>query len=343
MKTRIFILYVILIAGIASCKKEEASPSACISGPQTVDRGQYSEYSWCGSEVEEVSWSTSFGASGTGNKFTPNFPSIGKHTITVSGKRKGKTASETIEVDYGAFNTIRCTISNDCFNGNQLITSPTGYKGYLYSSLTLCESDLKSGTHLSAIDSVDCKYSSKDATIVAEFKTSAAPGSTLYFSITGPSSESNIGKLCLNTFFPGNPQNGFVVLSAGGESTSTSVDAYSKKLLKGKWKLTYHELNGNNLALQPCNQDDYLAFFMDGSWKFETGQDNCNGTSLPSNGRYNYPFPICMTAGLPSGITMTTLSGPFTGITSAEMSYSQIRVNYQAGTNTGFFRFSYTD
>lgn len=349
MKTTRVVFCITLVLAIFSCKKkEEPGPTACISGPESVERGTSAVYSWCGSDVDsDIMWGTSYGETGVSGSFTANFPSVGKHTITVTGKRNGKTASESIEVNYGTHNKIRCQITSNCFVGNSNITDAQGCKAYLYNSIAAWSNDVKSGSYQQAIDTADCSYSTTYNTIYAEFTTTAPSGSKFYFAVEHPLFGSNFGNLCRNGFNgqPANTTNSFgqVVLSTGQEMTYTSLDYSSKRLLNGKWKLVYHDLNGTSIPISACNQDDYLAFFTDGTWKYETGPDNCNGTSLPSDGTYSYSsFPLCNTN--PSGnLFMYTSSGPFTANNGVEFTNSQIKVNYKDGNNYGFFRFNYSN
>jgi hypothetical protein len=349
MKTTRNLLCIAFALTVFSCKKkEEPGPTACISGPESVDRGTSAVYTWCGSDVDsDITWTTSYGETGVSGSFNAYFPSVGKHTITVTGKRNGKTASESIEVNYGTYNKIRCQITSNCFVGNANISDANGCKAYLYNSMAAWSSDVKSGSYQQAIDTTDCNFSSAYSTIYAEFTTTAPAGSKFYIAIEHPLFGTNFGNLCLNTFTvqAANTSNNFgqIILSSGQEMTYTTLDYSSKRLLNGKWKLVYHELNGTSIPIATCNQDDYLTFFTDGTWKYETGTDNCNNTSLPSNGTYPYgSFPLCNSG--PSGnLYMYTSSGPFTGINGVEFTTSQIKVSYKDGNNYGFFRFNYSN
>lgn len=337
MKTKITLLFCMFVLLFLSCKKEEPTPTACITGPESIDRGQNVSYVWCGSDVEEVQWSTSYGETSFGNSFSPAFPSIGKHTITVTGKRKGKTASETKEVSYGVSNKITCRILHNCYTGNNGIGDATGYKAYLYGSITDWNTDLKNRSYSLALDSGFCTYSASYATIYAEFTTTHTKGQNLYFYIVKGSGDSNAGNLTLNARNPNTDSyNGQVVLSeSGGETTYTFMDYASKQLLSGTWKLKQHQLNGNPITIAPCNQDDYISFSPTGTWKYEVGTDNCSGASQTSSGTFVYS-PLC-TFG--SYIQMNTVTGPFSGITNGEFNYSEIKVHYQSGTNQGVFVF----
>ncbi|WP_317898718.1 hypothetical protein [Aurantibacillus circumpalustris] len=336
MKTTKTILYFVIGLLLSCSKEKEPTLTACISGPETVERGKTATYSWCGTDVDDViNWTTSYGETGVSSSFLATFPSVGTHTITVTGKLKGKAESKSIVVNYGSSNTITCFIKNECSTGNQNIQNPDGYKAYLYNSYINCNSDLKNGGHQLALDSTACKYSSSYSTITAEFKTTATPGSTLYLVVEGLSSVSNYGNISTN--------GGIALQDNGAEIAYITVDNYSKMFLRGKWKLSYQEFNTSSVNIAPCNQDDYLEFFMDGTWKYQIGSDDCNGASQQSNGKYSYAFPLCNIGGNPSYIALNTLSGPFTGVYGLEFTPSQIKVNYQIGSNYGFFRFNYSN
>jgi len=344
MKNLKSILPIFLLLLLIACKKDKESPIACISGPDKVDRKQSVQYSWCGSWVteSEVQWTTSWGQTGTGPWFSPEFPSIGKYTITASGSNKNGSATKSMDVEYGVFATARVVATNECFVGNTAISSAHGYKAFAYSNLADWTSDLKTQSHSKAIDSSDFQYSSEYQTIFAEVTTTVTPGNKIYFALENRSNGqlSNYGDLATNVRNPNTTsQSGQLIMTEWNNNVVYSkVDEGSKRLLSGKWKLTNTEINGNTTTPDLCNQDDYISFSAGGTWEYNIGADNCGGISLPSTGTYAYNFPICTER----TFGMTTLSGPFTG-NYFVVYYNELKVYFTSGANTGFFRFTYNN
>ncbi|MBK6520821.1 MAG: hypothetical protein KBG47_02005 [Bacteroidia bacterium] len=346
------IIAIALIASIvsitSSCKKKD-DMVACINGPLTIERGfdVLKDYSWCGSGEEEVSWTCSNGESANGVNFPVKFSNPGKYTITATATRgKGKkkeSISKSIEVEYGTIARIKCYAYNSCYVGNQNISNASGYKAYLYSSITDWETDIVAKNRNKVKDSVNCVYSSDYSTIYGEFAGAFPAGSTYYVMVeneTGLSGAMHFSAIKRGISNAG--QYGHVLVGNAGPSTSTIyIDESSKKFFSGKWVLVSNEINSVNAPIPACNQDDYLKFFPDGTWKYETGPDNCGGTSLPSNGTYPYMNQFCNTT--PPSVQLTTLSGPFTGITNSyfENGHTTFRVDYTVGANTGIMRFNY--
>jgi hypothetical protein len=343
---------IILILGLtnlfSSCKKKDEMV-ACIDGPLTIERrfDPFEVYSWCGSGEEEVSWTCSNGESTTGVNFPVRFSSPGKYTITATATRgKGKkkeSISKSIEVEYGTIARIRCYVYNACYSGNQNISNATGYKAYLYSSITDWETDIAAKNRNKVKDSVNCVYSTGYATIYGEFAGAFPVGSTYYVIVEDGSGLSGAMQFsAIKRGISNAGQYGHISVINGGTSTSTIyIDESSKKFFSGKWVLVSNEINSVTAPIPACNQDDYLKFFPDGTWKYETGPDNCGGTSLPSNGTYPYMNQFCNST--PPSVQLTTLSGPFTGISNSyfENSHTTFRVDYTVGSNTGIMRFNY--
>ena len=330
-----FLVFTIFLT-VMSCKKkeEEVVIEACIDGPTEISRGETVYYSWCGTEHIDVTWTTSYGQTITNISFQPDFPSIGKYTITATGKKGDKTESKSIEVTYGMSNHIKCTITNACFSGNQNILQPGNYKAYLYRTLTDWKNDVTNANHNLALDSSTfLPTDTHNPTIYTNITTTLTDGS-VFFSIEN-GDETNWSDLLQR--FQANKEEtygGQIVLKGGKETTSTSVANLSKPFLRKKFILKKNVFNGNTIALSPCTADDYLIFFADGTWKYEIGADDCGATAQTSNGTFLY-LPTCypkITFG------MNTTSGPFSG-SSSELDYSVFRVQYKVGSQYGFYEF----
>ena len=351
MKTQLLLLISLVLFFSFSCKKDKESPIACISGPEKVNRKQETSYVWCGSWVidEDVSWTTSWGKTGTGTNFfisETDFPAYGKYTITATGKNKNGSATKSMDVEYGVFTQIKITATDNCYSGNQNIGSAAGYKLYTYSSLADWSVDLKNSTHNKALDSAGFNYSSEYSNILATINSTAMPGAKLFFYVENASSPnlSNANNLAQLAISPqiSNTYGQVVLTEWDNNYTIVSLDNQSKRLFKAKWKMWQIELNGNTTTVPTCNQDDYLVFNIDGSWNYEIGADNCGGSNLPSNGRYTLPYAMCENSS-ELYMSMTTLNGPLTGSNFVYFpNQNQVKMYYTNGSNTGYFIFNYS-
>lgn len=343
MKKQIMMIVILGSIAFTSCKKKYEI-SSCINGPTTLNRGQSAEYTWCGVGEEDVSWTSSYSGSTLSNGpwFTPNFPSPGKYTITATAKNKKNTVTKSIEVEYGSVAKIRCKAYNTCFTGNNAIPSTTGYKAYLYASIADWEEDLLTHNKNKVKDSTNLSYSSDVGTGYADFMVTAPIGTNYYVMVQGAEEISGAAQFsAVKRGLSSAGQYGHVVLTSyGHDETIVYVDDHSKRFFSGKWVLQSNEINSVPVTIQACNQDDYIKFYADGTWKYEVGSDNCGGTSLPSNGTYPYFTSWCSNSN--PYVLLTTLSGPFTGIqTSYFESVGTFRVNYTVGSSSGIMRFTY--
>jgi hypothetical protein len=291
---------------IASCKKQ---PAACIDGPLTVNEGESPTYNWCGEYEEEVEWRFNGNTVSSGSSFTPDFTMRGLNTLEATGKNGKKHESKVIEINYGKTSKTYVSFTNLCNSTNKNIPNTSDiqyFHAYLYNSRYDWVEDAKQGTHWLAIDSTSCQFLPGANTAGALFSKTYTRGSQKIVSVefrNGPSLTpylSNWADLMYG-------QTGTVDINNyefTDNGAQTRLDTYSKQFVTGKWVLTTRFFNTTSIQLADCESDDYLKFFADGTWTYNSGPKAC-GSSQSSNSVINagtfYSLPTCIT---PVTITM---------------------------------------
>ena len=333
MKIKFYCAFVCIIA-LSACKKQ---PSVCIDGPLVVAEGETPTYTWCGENSDDIEWR--FGGERIhGKTFTPVFKQRGNLSLEVNAKNGNKQSTKGFFIEYGKKSKLFCKVFNECTAGNVSLPSQSGNcKAYLYESKTAWIEDVYNGVHTLAKDSVSCEYSSAYSAALASFKKSYPEGSGRIFSIEYR--DPNNGTSYISNWkdiFYGSSTFEMANFDYSDITIETRLTSYTKLFFSGTWKLTASYVNGNNVPLQPCNEDDFLKFKADGTWTYNTGSDNCNGTSLPSNGTFNN-FPQCDS---PLVFNLTTSSGPFAS-SYCEFTINTIKVNFSSGSLSGYFTFTH--
>jgi hypothetical protein len=337
MKTKI-----ILLAGILTltfCKKKEKAPVACIEGPLTVAEGETATYTWCGTNAKHVNWSTNQGGGASGNEFRPVFSSRGTYQVRVTGVNDEGESSDELTVEYGKKSEVICTIIDGCAV-TQSISSADFIKNlaaYLYNSKADWITSVTNGNHSLAIDSVKCEYSSAYQTAIARFTKSYPTNNSAEISVeyrhpTDPSILLTNWE-SLFTFTGGNVA--ITNIPFTSDVTSATLHEAPNKILRGKWKLSQTYINSAFVPVADCNKDDYIKLSANGTWTYNIGQDNCSGSSLPSNGTFT-KMPPCGN----SPLYFTTTSGPFTP-SFVEYINGTIKADFNSGANSGYFIFTW--
>jgi|GEM_PF-3252072 len=128
--------------------------------------------------------------------------------------------------------------------------------------------------------------------------------------------------------------------SSNDNSGTTDLDNYSKTILtnftSGKWKLTSIKNSSSNSIALGCKSDDFIEFSLDGTWHYDVGQNNCNGSTTNSNGTYN-SIPSCKPTIYETG-WITHLNGTFNP-TASFYSASELAFLVTVGQNQHSYHF----
>jgi|GEM_PF-6570616 len=340
------LITMMLLVCVMGCKKIK-KPDACISGPETVEVGQSATYTWCGDKADKIKWNSS-GGSGNGSTFTVEFKNAGVHTIYVEASNKySRDSNKSISVNCIRKSYVWCSIDNYCLTGGSTIYNGpdvTNYKAYLYISKSDWIMDADNGTHASCIDSVSCAYSPEKQKVGAHFKKEFITGSVVFVCIEyrNPQSPDNLLSNWSELLSSGASGSAVNINNSTWSDNSGYAGLYSapRKILSGKWRLIAATINGTSVTLAACNQDDYIKFSTNGTWKYYVGTDNCNGSSQESIGSYG-TLPACI-SGSDIGLSMNCTSGPLAGTSSGYFSESctKLKVNFSSGSTSGVFEFT---
>lgn len=339
-----------LIPLIVSQCKQFKKPSACIDGPREVELNQTVTYTWCGSDADEINWDADYGFKGEGKSVDITFTHYGSNFVSVRGNNKRSDEGHTsMEVKVVKPSYVWFTITNQCLTGGSvIINSPdiVNYKAYLYASKPDWKTDITNGNHSKCIDSTTCYYDSEKRNVGALFKKQLPTGSVVFAGIE-----------CRNPDEPNNYLSNWAEALGTGVSSSyitiennENSDNYgyanltniTKKLLVGKWRLSKITTNGTSTNPAACNQDDYLKFYPDGTYRYIIGSDDCNGSSSESTGEYSFGTQCISSSDV--YMTLNPTSGPFTGFTNCQVknNFSLLQVSTVAGGNTILFDFTFS-
>lgn len=354
-KTLLLLLALSLFAGCKQFRK----PKTCIQGPETCEVGEQVTFTWCGENADIIKWYDNQGNSAEGQSFTTSFTYRGTHEIRVDAKNKivlkgvGFSKEEYYSVRCGEKSYVWCSISNECTGGSGTIYNTSdlvNYKAYLYADKASWANDVDNGNHASCLDSTTCMYRSEQGSSSgysgAFFKKTFPTGTEVYVSVEyrNPQTLNDIRTNWGNIITQ--PNGGLVGIHNNQWSDNsgyTSLSPATKKVLRGKWKLSSMTVNGTSVSLSACNQDDYIKFYANGTWKYHVGSDDCNGNSSESTGTYNN-IPRCISNSDVS-ISMTSNSGSFTGLNSSYFSsdLTQLIVYANDSSNSAQYTFNYSN
>lgn len=340
------IVFALVLTISASCKQFK-KPKACIEGPAKVELGQTASFTWCGDKADEIHWDGDYGISGEGESFSVTFNNPGQHTIYVRGNNKrSKETSASHYVTCIKPSYVWFGLQNICLSGGStILNSPdlVNYKAYLYTTKTDWVDDVNNGNHKKCVDSVTCSFHTDYNNVGAYFKKTFATGTVLFVSVEyrNPQDPDNLLSNWADLINSGSATGWVNITNREGQDNtgSTQLSNVSRKILTGKWNLTKVITNGNPSAPSICNQDDYIKFYADGTWKYHVGSDNCNGSAVESSGTFgNYSQCIASVG----SITMSSKTGPFTGFTFGNFGdfHNTLSVQVHAGSATVTFEFT---
>ena len=274
---------------LMSCQKVDSQ--FCVAGDmEPIEPGTY-EYTWCGTQVDQVEWQLWDGTTKTGSSVSLTFDAKTNYDFTVETSRGGKKKKESFSIEVGGY---QARVEPKMCNQQRL--SGENYFAYLYDDLTNLKKDLGYGASFFHVAGRSLKlskyyngtYNDYDAAVCGF--SNVESGNYFIYIIDTETGDNNLIDIIQGTSSTIEIQNGKQDDIANPiVNVNSNGNEHLKNLIGETFIMTNSWVNSTNQGVPLCNMDDKFTFNLDGSFTHDIGADDCGGIQLMSTGSYYFP------------------------------------------------------